>query len=356
MGYLNFCLVYAVSPKAIRETSAQAVQTLLRGVREKLGSRLYAEDQMDDGTKLVLTVTLSPQGTAHFDFKGTGVETFNNLNAPSAITSSAILYCLRCMLNTDIPLNQGCLAPLTLHIPPGCILSPSPTAAVVAGNVLTSQRIVDVILKAFQVCAASQGDCNNLTFGKAAHEGTPGWGYYETIAGGAGAGPTWHGRSGVHTHMTNTRITDPEVLEHRYPVILNTFQLRLNSGGLGEFRGGDGVERTFTFLEKVQVSILSERRVLPPYGMQGGLPGQCGLNLMYRDHRWINLGGKRSLTMYPFEQLKLFTPGGGGFGLPKEHESDARHGSRPDVLVTHQDDLTNPIHKGVNTVELNDTP
>ena len=164
------------------------------------------------------------------------------------MTYSAIIYCLRCLVGTEMPLNQGVLQPISIHIPQGSLLSPSENAAVVGGNVLTSQRLCDVILKAFGVCAASQGCCNNFTFGTTGGrnaDGTirDGFGYYETIAGGSGAGPHWDGRSGVHTHMTNTRITDPEILERRYPVILRRYELRPNSGGEGQFKGGDGIVR-----------------------------------------------------------------------------------------------------------------
>ncbi|KAI9183556.1 hypothetical protein H9P43_004474 [Blastocladiella emersonii ATCC 22665] len=168
---------------------------------------------------------------------------------------------------------------------------PSKDAAVVGGNVMTSQRVVDVILRAFNYCAASQGDCNNLTFGNDS------FGYYETIAGGAGAGPGWHGRSGVHTHMTNTRITDPEILERRYPVVLRQFSLRKGSGGAGKWRGGDGVVRELEFTVPLQVSVLTERRVHSPYGLAGGHSGEPGRNLLIKGggdggKRTINLGGK----------------------------------------------------------------
>ena len=172
---------------------------------------------------------------------------------------------------------------------------PSETAAVVGGNVLTSQRLCDVILKCFQVCAASQGCCNNLTFGKDSTTNEDGFGYYETIAGGAGAGPTWHGCSGVHTHMTNTRITDPEILELRYPVILRKFSFISESGGQGLYYGGNGVIREIEFLEELQVSMLSERRVFAPYGMHGGSDGKRGQNTIVRKgEREINFTGKNS--------------------------------------------------------------
>jgi 5-oxoprolinase (ATP-hydrolysing) len=243
---------------------------------------------MDDGTKIALKITIDRQkDTAIFDFNGTGVEVFGNINTPPAVTYSAIIYCLRCLLTgEDLPLNQGCLNPIQVIFPEGgSILNPSSNAAVVGGNVLTSQRVTDVILKAFGACAASQGCMNNLTFGSEEIGG-----YYETIAGGAGAGPTWNGRSGIHTHMTNTRITDPEILEKRYPVMLNAFHLRDGSGGQGKYKGGDGVVREIKFLKEMTMSILSERRAFQPYGLEGGNPGERGVNLLSRkDGRTLNL-------------------------------------------------------------------
>ena len=191
-----------------------------------------------------------------------------NWNTPRAVTKSAILYALRCLIEKDLPLNNGCLIPIDIRIPEGCLLAPSPEAAVVGGNVLTSQRIVDVIFKAFGAAAASQGCMNNFTFGNAR------FGYYETIGGGAGAGPGWHGESGVHTHMTNTRITDPEILERDYPVLLRRFSIRSQSGGAGLCRGGNGMVREVEFLEPMTAAILSERRVHPPYGLNGGVGGK----------------------------------------------------------------------------------
>jgi 5-oxoprolinase (ATP-hydrolysing) len=236
-------------------------------------------------------------------------------------------------------------------IPPNSFLSPSDKAAVVGGNVLTSQRVTDVILKAFKACAASQGDCNNLTFGFGGNvdgqENVPGFGYYETIAGGSGAGRDWDGTSGVHVHMTNTRITDAEVFERRYPVLLREFSLRPGSGGAGQYRGGDGVVRDIEFRIPVQVSILSERRVYHPYGLEGGEDAQCGLNLWVRkvevrdqrksdrslsdgsgsrgkvddaeeetvyEERRINMGGKNTAAMKAGERIIINTPGGGGWG------------------------------------------
>lgn len=312
---------------AIQATAESAVRSLLRTLHSRFGGQpLEAIDYMDNGTPIQLKVQIDPDsGSAVFDFSGTGPEVYGNINAPVAITHSAIIYCLRCMIQSDIPLNQGCLAPISINIPPRSLLSPSRTAAVVGGNVLTSQRITDVVLKAFNACAASQGCTNNLTFGtggKSEVDDThiDGFGYYETIAGGAGAGPTWNGQSGVHTHMTNTCITDPEVLEKRYPCVLRQFTLREGSGGVGKRPGGDGVVREIEFLEPVQCSILSERRVHRPYGMMGGGQGQEGLNLWLTrgeetgEERRVNLGGKNTVKMKRGDRIVVMTPGGGAWG------------------------------------------
>ncbi|GJL80061.1 MAG: 5-oxoprolinase [Nitrospinaceae bacterium] len=271
---------------------------------------LTAEDHLDDGSLIRLKLTVDQkEGSAVFDFSGTGREVAGNLNAPSAVTHSAILYCLRCLIKSDIPLNQGCLNRIRIIIEEGSLLRPSERAAVAAGNVLTSQRLTDVLLKAFGACAASQGCMNNVTFGNAD------FGYYETIGGGAGAGPGWHGQSGVHTHMTNTRITDPEILESRYPVLLQEFSLRRGSGGGGLYRGGDGLIREMEFLEALHVAVLSERRVYAPYGLEGGKPGTLGQNLFIRrDGTTIDLGGKNEIFAEPGDRLRILTPGGGGYG------------------------------------------
>jgi len=256
-------------------------------------------------------------GAALFDFTGTGYEVWGNCNAPRAITLSAIIYCLRCMVGHDVPLNQGCLVPVEVRIPPGCLLDPSDSAAVVGGNVLTSQRVVDVVLGAFQACAASQGCMNNVTFGDEQ------FGYYETVAGGVGAGPSWDGRSGIHSHMTNTRITDPEIIEARYPVIVQRFSLNPGTGGGGRHRGGDGVVRELLFRKPLTLSILTERRVFQPYGLKGGLPGRRGQNLLLkRDGRLINLGAKTSVLVEAEDIFLLLTPGGGGFGAPDDLKGD----------------------------------
>jgi len=303
----------------IRDNAEFAVRQLLAVMAKHHGTHtLEAVDYMDDGTPIKLRITIdTTTKSAQFDFTGTGPQVYGNTNAPHAITYSAIIYCLRSLVGQDIPLNQGCLVPIDVVIPPGSLLSPSDDAAVVGGNVQTSQRLVDVILRAFGACAASQGDMNNLTFGadpSVVGKGC-GWGYYETIAGGTGAGPGWHGRT-CHSHMTNTRITDAEILERRYPVLLREFSIRRGSGGHGQFNGGDGIVRELQFLEPLQVSILSERRVFEPYGLKGGLAGQRGRNLLIQSGRMVSLGGKNTVSVKKGDILRIETPGGGGWGQP----------------------------------------
>jgi len=268
---------------------------------------LHAHDYLDDGTRIALNLHIASDGSAIFNFSDTGAQQWGNLNTPRAVTTSAVLYCLRSMIAEEIPLNQGCLRPVKIITRPGSILDPAPDLGVVGGNVLTSQRIVDVVFRAFGLVAASQGCMNNLTFG------AEGFGYYETIGGGSGAGPGWHGASGIHTHMTNTRITDVEILEQRYPVVVDTFALRRGSGGTGQWHGGDGLVRELRFLSPLQVSILSERRVFVPYALGDAQPGARGRNLLVRaDTTEVNLGAKNSITVQSGECIRIETPGGGG--------------------------------------------
>ncbi|KAL4781228.1 Hydantoinase B/oxoprolinase [Aspergillus varians] len=293
---------------AIQKTAELAVRNLLKDLYHRSnGQPLEALDFMDDGTPIQLKITIDAEGSAVFDFAGTGPEVHGNINAPEAITHSAIIYALRCIIKSDIPLNQGCLSPVDVRIPRPSILSPTRAAAVVGGNVTTSQRVTDVVLKALRACAASQGCLNNLTFGidnkldEATGAVIPGFGYYETIAGGAGAGEDWVGESGVHVHMTNTRITDPEILEKRYPCVLRRFELRADTGGRGRNRGGDGVVREVEFLTPATCSILSERRVHRPDEWTG-------------QERTVNIGGKGSVSMKTGDRVVIMTPGGGGYG------------------------------------------
>ncbi|XP_065350424.1 5-oxoprolinase [Cloeon dipterum] len=317
--------------KHIQTNAELAVRDMLKQVAEssKTGSLLSASDFMDDGSVINLSVKIDQEaGSAVFDFSGTTWEVWGNANAPRAITLSAIIYCLRCMVQHDVPLNQGCLVPVKVVIPKGCLLDPSENAAVVGGNVTTSQRIVDVVFRAFSTCSASNGCMNNITFG------TDTWGYYETVAGGAGAGPSWHGRGGVHTHMTNTRITDPEIVERNYPVIVNHFSLRPGSGGGGRWRGGDGVRRELLFRTPVTLSVLTERRVFRPYGLFGGEDGERGQNLLIRsDGRIIRLGSKTAVRVNAGETFRLLTPGGGGFGKGCQESEEATPGANVQTFV-----------------------
>lgn len=277
------------------------------------GEHTFA-DRMDDGTRVQVTLTVAGE-RMRIDFTGTGPRSPGNLNAPPAVVKAAVIYVLRTLVAERIPLNAGCLGPVEIVVPEGSILNPGPGAAVAAGNVETSQRVVDVLLAAVGRCAASQGTMNNLTFGDGR------FGYYETIAGGAGAGGPWQGAdgfdgtSGVHTHMTNTRITDPEVLETRYPVRLVRFGFRTGSGGTGRWKGGDGLVRHLRFLAPLRVSLLCERRVVAPFGLAGGAPGRPGRTLLLRPGRAPEpLPGKCTVDVAAGDDLVIETPGGGGFG------------------------------------------
>jgi 5-oxoprolinase (ATP-hydrolysing) len=295
----------------IQRNAEITIRNMLKKFALANGPKSHALDHMDDGSRIELTIDIHDDGSATFDFTGTSPQVLGNHNAPPAVTYSAVIYSLRSLVSEDIPLNQGCLAPIKFIIPHHCLLNPSADAGVVGGNVLTSQRVVDVVLRAFKACAASQGCMNNLTFGDRQ------FGYYETIAGGAGAGPTWKGQSGIHTHCTNTRITDPEILERRYPVVLRQFSLRKGSGGKGRFAGGDGVIRELEPLRPLVMSILSERRTLRPYGLEGGEDGASGRNLLVRnDGILVNIGGRCSTSIHTGERLRIESPGGGGFGKP----------------------------------------
>jgi N-methylhydantoinase B/oxoprolinase/acetone carboxylase alpha subunit len=289
----------------VRENATRQVREALRRIR--VGS-YHFQDAMDDGTPIAVQITISGE-KAIIDFTGTGKENEFNLNAPPAVVRAAVLYVFRCLVAERIPLNDGCLAPLQIIIPERCILNPTPGRAVVGGNVETSQRVVDVLLGALGVAAASQGTMNNLTFGDDS------FGYYETICGGVGAAENYHGASAVHTHMTNTRITDPEILETRHPVRLLQFSIRPHSGGSGRWRGGDGVIRHFKFLKNLNVSILSQRRRIAPFGLAGGEAGRVGENIrVLTDGARESLEGNASYHAEAGEELIICTPGGGGWG------------------------------------------
>jgi 5-oxoprolinase (ATP-hydrolysing) len=266
--------------------------------------------ETDAGAVVRVAITVDRAArSARIDFTGTSPQLDSNFNAPLSICRAAVLYVFRTLVDDDIPLNEGCLKPLELVVPEGCMLNPRHPAAVVAGNVETSQVVVDALYGALGVLAASQGTMNNFTFGDAARQ------YYETIAGGAGAGEGFDGASAVQTHMTNSRLTDPEVLETRFPVRVESFRVRVGSGGDGRWRGGDGVVRRIRFLEPMTAAILSNRRRVPPFGLRGGGPGAVGRNAVERaDGAVETLGSTATVQMQPGDVFVIETPGGGGFG------------------------------------------
>ena len=266
--------------------------------------------EMDSGAHVTVAIRIDRQGrSAVLDFTGTSEQQPNNFNAPSAVCRAAVLYVFRTLVDDDIPLNAGCMKPLTVIIPDGSMLAPTYPAAVVAGNVETSQVITDALYGALKTMAAAQGTMNNFTFGNETHQ------YYETICGGSGAGPGFDGTDAVQTHMTNTRLTDPEVLEWRFPVLLRSFAIRRGSGGTGRYRGGDGVVRRIEFRETMTAAILSNHRRVAPFGLAGGRPGRPGHNYLIRAGGSVEgLSGTDHRTVNPGDVFVIETPGGGGYG------------------------------------------
>ena len=293
--------------KHVQDNAEESVRRVIERLTD--GSFEY---EMDFGARIKVAITVHPETrSATIDFTGTSPQQNNNFNITHAVAVAAVLYTFRLMVDSDIPLNAGCLKPLDIIVPEDCMLRPKYPAAVVAGNVETSQAITDTILGALGLMGASQGTMNNFTFGNANHQ------YYETICGGAGAGADFDGASAVHTHMTNTRLTDPEILEWRFPVILESFEIRRGSGGAGKHRGGDGVIRRIRFREKMTASMLSGHRRIPPYGMKGGAPGALGHNYVVRaDGSITEQGGTDSTEVNPGDVYVIETPGGGGYGAP----------------------------------------
>ncbi|MET4701513.1 5-oxoprolinase (ATP-hydrolyzing) [Constrictibacter sp. MBR-5] len=289
----------------VRDNAEESVRRVLDRLED--GSFEY---ETDFGAKVAVKITVDRETrSAVIDFAGTSPQVDTNYNAPQAICMAAVLYVFRCLTGADIPLNAGCLVPLDIRIPDGSMLKPRYPAAVVGGNVETSQYITDTLLGAVKAVAASQGTVNNFTFGNARYQ------YYETICGGSGAGEGFDGASAVHVHMTNTRLTDPEILEWRYPVRLDSFEVRTGSGGEGKWHGGDGVIRKVRFLEPMTAAILSSHRSVPPYGMAGGEPGRCGHNYVVRkDGSVEELTGRDKAEMNVDDVFVIETPGGGGWG------------------------------------------
>ena len=292
--YMNF----------VQQNAEEAVRKAIDVLKD--GSFSY---QMDSSAKIQVTVTINKQNrSAKIDFTGTSKQLNSNFNAPKAVTQAAVLYVFRTLVNDNIPLNAGCLNPLEIIIPQGCMLNPTYPAAVVAGNVETSQTIVDALYGALGVMAGSQGTMNNFTFGNENYQ------YYETICGGSGAGEDFEGTDAVQTHMTNSRLTDPEVLETRYPVLLENFSLRPESGGKGKHSGGNGVIRRIQFLETMTANILSGHRLVAPFGLNNGEAGVVGRNWVIRKNgNEEKLDSTATVEMKPGDVFVIETPGGGGF-------------------------------------------
>ena len=309
-GLRQACSVYGLSVvnAYMRHVQDNAEESVRRAIG-KLSDGGF-EMPMDGGMVIRVRVEVDRANrSARIDFAGTSAQADNNFNAPGSVTKAAVLYVFRCLVDSDIPMNAGCLKPLEIAVPDGSLLKPRPPGAVAAGNVETSQAIVDALFGALGVMAAAQGTMNNLTFGNARHQ------YYETICGGSGAGRDFDGQSAVHTHMTNSRLTDPEVLETRYPVLVEEFRIRRSSGGKGAHRGGDGTVRRIRFREKMTAAILSTRRETEPFGLAGGAPGEKGRNSAIRaDGTRVALKGCDEVDVAPDDVILIETPGGGGFG------------------------------------------
>jgi 5-oxoprolinase (ATP-hydrolysing) len=298
----------------VQDNAEEQVRRVLEVLKD--GAFTYALDPRAGAPAGEVSVEISidrANRSARIDFSKTSAQLASNFNAPSAVCRAAVLYVFRTLVADEIPMNEGCLKPLEVVIPEGSMLNPRYPAAVVAGNVETSQIITDTLYGALGVMAGAQGTMNNLTFGNARYQ------YYETIAGGSGAGPDFDGTNAVHTHMTNSRLTDPEVLEWRFPVLLESFEIRRGSGGVGRQRGGDGACRRLRFLEPMTAAILSSHRIIRPFGLEGGGPGVSGHNWVERANGDITeLTGTDSTEMAPGDVFIVETPGGGGFGPPRE--------------------------------------
>jgi 5-oxoprolinase (ATP-hydrolysing) len=296
----------------IQDNAAQAVRNAISDLDD--GSFVL---EVDSGARIAVRVDIDRANhTARIDFTGTSAQQASAFNAPAAVTRAAVMYVIRCLVADDIPLNAGCLRPIDIHVPEGSMLNPRFPAAVVAGNVETSQAVTDALFAALGCLGTAQGTMNNLTFGNARVQ------YYETICSGAPAGPGFDGTAGVHTHMTNTRLTDPEVLEARFPVVLDTFQIDRGSGGRGRWSAGDGVTRRIRFREAVDCSILSDRRRIRAPGLHGGEEGRLGKNMIERSSGNVEtLDGSVQITLEAGDAVCIRTPTGGGFGPVEERGS-----------------------------------
>jgi 5-oxoprolinase (ATP-hydrolysing) len=307
--------------RVIREFGLDTVRRYMRHVQDNAEESVRRvidrlrngafDYRMDDGSVLSVAVRVDHcTRSAVIDFTGTGPQRGDNFNAPPAVTRAAVLYCFRCLVGADIPLNDGCLKPITIVLPEGSFLAPRPPAAVVAGNVEVSQAVANALLGALGAMACSQATMNNFTFGDGTFQ------YYETICGGTGAGPGFDGASAVQSHMTNTRMTDPEILELRYPVLVEAFSIRRGSGGGGRWRGGDGAVRRLRFLAPMTAAILASRRTVPPFGLAGGEDGAPGRQWLERADGSVEaLPGTARAELRPGDVFVIETPGGGGYGV-----------------------------------------
>ncbi|MHB2167058.1 hydantoinase B/oxoprolinase family protein [Alsobacter sp. R-9] len=289
----------------VQDNAAESVRRVLDRLHD--ASFTYP---MDQGCAINVRIRVDKAARkATVDFTGTSPQRPDNFNAPLPVTRAAVLYVFRVMVDDEIPMNAGCLRPIEIVVPEGTMLSPVYPAAVVAGNVEVSQAVTNCLFGALGAMAASQGTMNNLTFGNDAYQ------YYETICSGSPAGPGWHGTSGVHVHMTNSRLTDPEILEYRFPVLLEDFHIRAGSGGRGRWNAGDGTSRTIRFLQPMECAILSSHRKVRPFGLEGGEPGECGRTLVRRnDGRVEELGACDQTLLEAGEAVTVITPTGGGYG------------------------------------------
>lgn len=297
--------VVAAYMQHVQDNAEEAVRRVIDALQD--GAFTYA---MDNGAHVNVKIQIDSKAReAVIDFTGTSEQQLNNFNAPVSVTRAAVLYVFRTLVDDEIPMNAGCLKPLRIVVPPGSMLNPQAPAAVVAGNVETSQVVTDCLYGALGVLAASQGTMNNFTFGDGEHQ------YYETIAGGSGAGPDFDGTDAVQTHMTNSRLTDPEVLEWRYPVRLDAFGIRRGSGGTGHHKGGDGVERRIRFLKSMTAVLLANHRIVAPFGVSGGEAAQVGKNWIERaDGTVEHFGATHTAQLSKDDVFVIQTPGGGGFG------------------------------------------
>ncbi|AFY65699.1 hydantoinase B/oxoprolinase family protein [Geitlerinema sp. PCC 7407] len=306
--------VVAAYMQHVQDNAEAAVRRAIAALARTQGhQRRTFVHPLDNGSQIQVAVTLDgDRQTAQVDFSGTSAQQPSNFNAPVSVCKAAVLYVFRTLVDDNIPLNAGCLKPIEIRIPEGCLLHPQAPAAVVAGNVEVSQAVTDALYSALGVLASSQGTMNNFTFGNDRYA------YYETICGGSGAGATFDGTDAVHTHMTNSRLTDPEVLEWRFPVLVDRFEIRAGSGGPGQHRGGHGVVRRIRFREAMTAAILSSHRAIGPNGLQGGHPGTPGRNWIQRaDGAEESLGGTAIAQLQPGDLFIIETPGGGGFGAPE---------------------------------------